>query len=264
VARFALLGKLCAENPGYGRHLVDNGTSGKNVALVTGGTRGIGRSIAGRLAREGWSVAISGRTLESVRSATADFQKEGLPVEGKSADSRREDDVRELVEFVAERFGRLDLLVNNAGIGEFADVTAMDPKDFRAVIETNLFGPFYATHFAAPIMRKNGGGFIVNIASLAAVNAFAGGSAYNASKFGLLGFSDASMLDLRHQGIRVAVVLPGSVATEFGGGRDDSDSAGWMLSPDDVAEAVFDLVRFPDRAIASRIELRPRTPPRKA
>lgn len=239
-----------------------NGKTEKNVALVTGGTRGIGRSIADRFAREDWNVVISGRTLESVRSATAAFQKENLPVEGKSADSRKEDDVRELVEFVAERFGRLDLLVNNAGIGEFADVTAIDPKDFRAVIETNLLGPFYATHFAAPIMQKNGGGFIVNIASLAAVNAFAGGSAYNASKFGLLGFSDACMLDLRHEGIRVAVVLPGSVATEFGG-PGDSRSSDWMLSPEDVADAVLDLVRFPDRAIASRIELRPSRPPRR-
>jgi len=241
---------------------VGNGKTEKNVALVTGGTRGIGRSIADRFAREDWNVVISGRTLESVRSATAAFQKENLPVEGKSADSRKEDDVRELVEFVAERFGRLDLLVNNAGIGEFADVTAIDPKDFRAVIETNLLGPFYATHFAAPIMQKNGGGFIVNIASLAAVNAFAGGSAYNASKFGLLGFSDACMLDLRHEGIRVAVVLPGSVATEFGG-PGDSRSSDWMLSPEDVADAVLDLVRFPDRAIASRIELRPSRPPRR-
>jgi 3-oxoacyl-[acyl-carrier protein] reductase len=207
-------------------------------------------------------VVISGRTLEGVRNATAALQKEGFPVEGKSADSRKEDDVRELVEFVADRFGRIDVLVNNAGIGEFAEVTAMDPKDFRAVIETNLCGPFYATHYAAPIMKKNGGGFIVNIGSLAAVNAFAGGSAYNASKFGLLGLSHASMLDLRHDGIRVAIVLPGSVATEFGDGPGAEGTDSWKLSPEDVAEAVLDLVRFPDRAIASRIELRPSRPPR--
>jgi len=234
----------------------------KRSVVVTGGTRGIGKAIARRFAREGWSVLISGRTLESVRNATAAFQKDGLAVEGKSCDSRKEDDVRELVEFAGERFGRLDTLINNAGIGIFDNVIDMDPKDFRAVIETNLFGPFYAIRYAAPIMKKNGGGFIVNIGSLASINAFTGGSAYNASKFGLLGLSDSAMLDLRHEGIRIAIVMPGSVATDFGGepaGADDS----WKLAPDDVAQAVFELVRFPDRAIPSRIELRPSRPPRK-
>jgi NAD(P)-dependent dehydrogenase (short-subunit alcohol dehydrogenase family) len=129
-------------------------------------------------------------------------------------------------------------------------------------VETNLFGPFYAIHFAAPLMKKGGGGFIVNIASLAAINAFAGGAAYNASKFGLLGLSDAAMLDLRHDGIRIAAILPGSVETEFSdshGGRESS----WMLRPDDVARAVSDLVRYPDRAIPSRLDLRPSHPPKK-
>jgi short-subunit dehydrogenase len=111
-------------------------------------------------------------------------------------------------------------------------------------------------------MKKNGGGFIVNIASLASVNAFAGGSAYNASKFGLLGFSEAAMLDLRHDGIRMATVLPGSVATQFGHTTSNRESA-WMLQPDDIAQAVADLVRFPDRAIPSRIDLRPSRPPKK-
>ncbi|HET9793603.1 MAG TPA: SDR family oxidoreductase [Thermoanaerobaculia bacterium] len=236
-------------------------SSEKRSILVTGGTRGIGNAIARRFSREGWSVLISGRTLESVRNAIAAFQREGLAVEGKSCDARKEDDVRELVEFAADRFGRLDTLVNNAGIGIFDNVFEMDPKDFRAVIETNLFGPFYAIRYAAPIMKKNGGGFVVNVGSLASVNAFAGGSAYNASKFGLLGLSDSAMLDLRHDGIRVAIVMPGSVATEFGGQQGSEDS--WKLSPEDVAQAVFDLVQFPDRAIPSRIEIRPSRPPKK-
>jgi short-subunit dehydrogenase len=110
-------------------------------------------------------------------------------------------------------------------------------------------------------MKKNGGGFVVNVGSLASVNAFAGGAAYNASKFGLLGLSDSAMLDLRHDGVRVAIVMPGSVATEFGGQPGAADS--WKLSPEDVAQAVFDLVRYPDRAIPSRIELRPSHPPKK-
>ena len=234
----------------------------KRSVLVTGGTRGIGNAIARRFARDGWSVLISGRTLESVRNATAAFQREGLSVEGKSCDARKEDDTRELVEFAAERFGRLDTLVNNAGIGIFDSVIDTDPKDFRAVIETNLLGPFYAIRYAAPIMKKNGGGFIINIGSLASINAFPGGAAYNASKFGLLGLSDSAMLDLRHDGIRIAIVMPGSVATEFGGQGAAADASGsWKLSPDDVAQAVADLVRFPDRAIPSRIELRPSRPP---
>jgi 3-oxoacyl-[acyl-carrier protein] reductase len=162
---------------------------------------------------------------------------------------------------VARDGGRLDVLVNNAGLGHFDRVDKLSPDQFREVLETNLFGVFYAVHHAAPLMIANGGGFIVNIASLASVNAFAGGCAYNASKFGLLGFSEAAMLDLRHDGIRMATVLPGSVATDFG--HSESRDTGWMLQAEDVAEAVADLVRFPDRAIPSRIDLRPSMPPRK-
>jgi NAD(P)-dependent dehydrogenase (short-subunit alcohol dehydrogenase family) len=236
-------------------------SSEKRSVVVTGGTRGIGNAIARRFAAEGWNVAISGRTLEGVRNAIAGFQKDGLAVEGKSADSRKEDDVRSLIEFFAERFGKIDVLVNNAGVGQFGSAAEIDPKDFRAVVETNLFGPFYGIRFASPIMKKNGGGFIVNIGSLASVNAFAGGSAYNASKFGLLGLSHAAMLDLRQDGIRLAIVMPGSVATDFQGTEAASES--WMLAPDDVAQAVLDLVRYPDRAIPSRIELRPTYPAKK-
>ena len=236
----------------------------QRVALVTGGSRGIGFAIARRLGADGFAVAISARDPKGVETAVARL-KEMVPsakFAGATADARSERDQKALVDFVSTTFERLDVLVNNAGIGEFESVEKLDPERFRAVVETNLFGPYYATHFAVPLMKQGGGGFIVNIGSLAAVNAFAGGSAYNASKFGLLGFSESSMLDLRHQGIRVAAILPGSVATEFGhshGARDHS----WMLTSDDVAEAVSDIVRFPDRAIASRIDLRPSQPPKR-
>ncbi len=232
------------------------------VALVTGGTRGIGEAIARRLAKDGFTVFVSGRTDGSVEEATARFAKDGLAIRGFASDARREEDQKSLVESVAREGGRLDVLVNNAGIGRFDPVDRLEPEQFREVLETNLFGPFYAIHFAAPLMKKCGGGFIVNIASLAGVNAFTGGSAYNASKFGLLGFSEAAMLDLRHQGIRIAAVLPGSVATDWMHSHGNQDTS-WMLQPDDVAEAVADLVRFPDRAIPSRIDLRPSRPPRK-
>lgn len=234
------------------------------VALVTGGTRGIGFAIASRLSREGLAVVISGRSEKSVASAVDRLGRsvEGGRFAGQPADARSESDQRALVAFVERTHGRLDVLVNNAGVGEFDSVEKLDPSRFREVVETNLFGPYYATHFAVPLMKKGGGGFIVNIGSLAGVNAFAGGSAYNASKFGLLGFSEASMLDLRHQGIRVAAILPGSVGTEFGHSHGDRDQS-WMLSSEDVAEAVSDLIRFPDRAIASRIDLRPSRPPKR-
>jgi NAD(P)-dependent dehydrogenase (short-subunit alcohol dehydrogenase family) len=232
------------------------------VALVTGGTRGIGAAIARRLARDGFATFISGTREQTLEEAFARFSEEGLSIRGFAADARREEDQKRLVESVSAEAGRLDVLVNNAGIGNFAPVDKLSPDDFRAVIETNLLGAYYAVYYAAPLMKKTGGGFIVNIASLAAVNPFAGGSAYNASKFGLLGFSEAAMLDLRHDGIRMAAVLPGSVATEFGHSHGNREHS-WMLQAVDVAEAVADLVRFPDRAIPSRIDLRPSKPPKK-
>jgi NAD(P)-dependent dehydrogenase (short-subunit alcohol dehydrogenase family) len=235
--------------------------SGARVAIVTGGTRGIGRAVVRRLCADGYAVILSGTSASSVEKAVGSLRKEGIAVEGFAADARKEEDQRGLIRFAEREHGRLDVLVNNAGIGDFERVDRLPPARFRDVVETNLFGVYYAIHYAAPLMKQSGGGFIVNIASLASVNAFAGGAAYNASKFGLLGLSDAAMLDLRHDGIRVAVVMPGSVATEFGHSRGEQDTS-WMLTAEDVAEAVVDLLHFSDRAIPSRIELRPSRPPR--
>jgi NAD(P)-dependent dehydrogenase (short-subunit alcohol dehydrogenase family) len=234
----------------------------RRVALVTGGTRGIGEAIVRRLAGDGFAVVLTGRTQESADRAVERLRADGLEVRGIGADARRETDAKAAIAFVGKEHSRLDVLVNNAGIGSFDRVDRLAAETFEEVLQTNLFGVFYAIRNAVPLMKASGGGIVVNIGSLASVNAFAGGAAYNASKFGLLGLSDAAMLDLRHEGIRVAIVLPGSVATEFmhSGGR---PSSSWMLTPDDVAEAVADLVRFPDRAIASRIDLRPSRPPQK-
>ena len=143
------------------------------VAIVTGATRGIGRAVAERLAGEGYAVVLSGRTKEAAEAAAADLRKAGGTASGLAADARRDEDQRRLVAHAEKEFGRLDVLVNNAGIGAFGRVEEISPEQFRDVLETNLFGPWYAIRHAAPLMKKNGGGFIVNIASLASVNAFA-------------------------------------------------------------------------------------------
>ena len=182
-------------------------------------------------------------------------------VAGEAVDVRQQPQVASWVAAAADRFGRIDCVVNNAGLGSFAAVDEIPPDTFREVIETNLLGPYYAMATAAPILRRQGGGWIFNVGSLAAKNAFAGGAAYNASKFGLLGLSEAAMLDLRHAGIRVVAILPGSVDTDFHADR--RPERGWMLAPEDVARAILDFLRYPDRALPSLIELRPSKPPKR-
>ena len=175
------------------------------------------------------------------------------------ADVRDASSVERLVGWALEEAGHLDLLVNNAGLGIFGPVEELGVEDWDTVLRTNLDGCFYAIRAVAPAMKARGSGWILNIASLAARNPFAGGAAYNASKFGLLGLSDAAMLDLRQHGIRVAAILPGSVDTDFAG---SGGEAGWKLTAGDVARTVMDLLRYPSRALPSRVELRPSRPPR--
>ena len=172
---------------------------------------------------------------------------------------RRYDDVRHVVEATVARFGGLDFLVNNAGVGVFSEVAEMTPEQWSRVIDTNLTGVFNACHAALPHLRRRGGGFIVNISSLAGKNAFAGGAAYCASKSGLNAFSEALMQEVRYDNIRVSYVMPGSVATGFAG-NEETRGADWKSSPDDVAEVVLDLLRHPARSLASRVELRPSKP----
>src|SRR6185436_13970422 len=192
----------------------------QRVALVTGGSRGIGRAVVEALLGEGYAVAFCSRNPDAV----ADTQAELLArwpgkVVGEAVDVRQQPQVASWIAAAAGRFGRIDCLVNNAGLGTFGPVDEIAPESFREVLETNLFGPFYAIAAAVPILRQQGGGSIFNVGSLAAKNPFAGGAAYNASKFGLLGLSEAAMLDLRHAGIRVVSILPGSVDTDFHAGR---------------------------------------------
>ena len=228
------------------------------IALVTGGSRGIGRGIAVALHREGATVFLTARDPQAAASAA---KAVGTRARGLGCDVRDDEQVRRLFTQIDREAAGLDVLVNNAGIGVFKPVAEMAADEWRAVIETNLNGPFYCSHEAIPLMRKRGGGYIFNISSLAGKNPFVNGAAYNASKFGLNGFSEALMMEVRYDGIRVSYLMPGSVNTEFGRG---SVKQGWALEPEDVAEVVLDLLRSPQRALYSRVELRPSQPPRKA
>jgi len=228
------------------------------VALVTGGNRGIGRGIAEALAAEGATVVLTARGLPDAERAAREIGRGSL---GLACDVRSQESVERLFGEIDRTAGGPDILVNNAGIGLFGPVADMAPADWRAVIETNLNGVFYCCHEAIPRMRKRGGGYIFNISSLAGKNPFANGAAYNASKFGLNGFSEALMMEVRYDNIRVSYLMPGSVATEFGRGA--REKADWALTPADVAAVVLDLLRSPARALYSRVEMRPSKPPKK-
>jgi 3-oxoacyl-[acyl-carrier protein] reductase len=239
------------------------------VALVTGGTRGIGRAIAEMLIAEGASVAICGRRQESVDRAVAELQAAAAAnpaagkVAGKAADVKNHDEVGELFRFVDSQFGGLDVLVNNAGVGVFRTVRDLGLDEWKSIIDTNLSGAFYCSREALFRFVTRGSGYIVNMSSLAGSNAFAGGAAYNASKFGLNGFSEAMMQDVRSENVKISYIMPGSVATGFGGRGEDSGSdwgTNWKVWPQDVAEIVRTLLFMPARTLISRVEVRPSKP----
>jgi 3-oxoacyl-[acyl-carrier protein] reductase len=234
------------------------------VAVVTGGSRGIGFCVAQALLAEGAKVFICGRDQKSLDAALEKLRS-AVPanVDGSAADVRNYEDCRKLVRVAAERFGGLDILVNNAGVGIFKPVDQLSVEEWNTTLQTNLSGVFYCCREAIPLMRKRGGGYIFNISSLAGANAMASGSAYNASKFGLNGFSEAMMQDVRYDGIRVSYLMPGSVNTDFAAAPGTKPRESWKLSGEDVAKAVVDLYKFPLTALASRIEMRPSQPPRK-
>ena len=279
------------------------------TAIVTGGTKGIGRAIAEALIRDGASVCVTARTQaeleKTVRQLTQGFLKTGqrvrsrkhegvvlgltptnvrvrwdgesketyiyperLTIHGRRrviglvCDVRKFRQVKTLIDHTVKELGGLDILVNNAGIGTFETVEETSPEDFRAVLETNLFGVFYCCHEAIPQMKKRGGGYIINISSLAGANPHPRMAAYNASKFGLNGFSEALMQEVRHDNIKVSYIMPGSVNTEFGGDS-PSDEKSWQLAPQDIARVIVDLLHQDDRALSSRVEIRPSKPPQK-
>jgi len=213
------------------------------------------------LLAEGASVIICGRRQESVDKAVAELSAEsGGKGKGKAADVRNYEEVGELFRFIDGEFGRLDVLVNNAGIGVFRPVAELSVEEWQRTIETNLHGVFYCSREALFRFGTVGGGYIVNMSSLAGTNAFAGGAAYNASKFGLTGFTEAMMQDVRSENVRVSYIMPGSVATEFGGHA--GDGSNWKIWPEDVSEIVRMLLLMPARTLISRVEVRPAKPKR--
>lgn len=233
------------------------------VAVVTGGSRGIGLAVASLLVEQGARVVIAGRDPERLASASNGL--EALHPDGASRVVRARVDVRdpaqagELMALAETRFGGLDVLINNAGVGIFGDAADLTVEQWQRVMETNLHGVFYCCHAAIPHLRRRGGGWIVNVSSLASKNPFRGGAAYCASKAGLNALSEVLMQELRYDDIRVSYILPGSVDTDFSrAGR----GAAWKLSADDVGRAVLDILTHDRRSLPSRVEIRPSKPVR--
>lgn len=236
------------------------------VAVVTGGARGIGFATAKALVTAGARVVISATSEAGAAQAAHDL---GSSVIGVCGDVRNEDDVTRMLDRAVSAFGGLDILVNNAGVGVFESVEHTSLEQWRQVVDTNMTGVFLCTKRALPLMRARGGGWVINISSLASMNPFADGATYCASKAGLNAFSDALLQEVRQDGIRVACVLPGSVRTEFTGrsrpgtsGAQHADDA-WKLAPEDVAQAVLGLLAHPARSLPSRVEIRPARPPKR-
>ncbi len=234
------------------------------IALITGGTKGIGYGIAAALMQEGISVAITGRSKDTADEAANKLSsKSGNNARaiGLEADVRSYESQQKALKMAIEEYGKVDIVIANAGIGHFASVDEISIEDWKETIDTNLSGPFYTLKASLEQLKKNKGYFIT-ISSLAGTNFFKGGGAYNASKFGLTGFTQAAMLDLRDKGIKVSTIMPGSVSTHFNGNEpDDKDS--WKIQKEDIGKLVVDLLKMNPRTLPSKIEVRPTSPPSK-
>ena len=228
------------------------------VILITGGTRGIGRALAETLLRAGDKVAVTGTSADGVVKAERELAPLG-DVAAIVCNVREVSSAELAVRTAVARFGGLDVLVNNAGVGVGVPIAEMPHDEWNRIIGTNVTGMFNCCKAAIPHLRERGGGWIVNVSSLASKNPFAGGAAYCASKAAVNAFSEALMQELREDNIRVTYVLPGSVATGFSG-REASSGADWKLLPEDVAQAVADILNHPSRSLPSRIEIRPSRP----
>lgn len=235
--------------------------SGK-VALVTGGSKGIGLAIAQAMAEQGMKVGITGRSFEAAKKVADQLNKDYpdsiLPIE---ADVRSMESQQRSVEAILDKWGKLDVLIANAGVGHFAAIDEMTAEQWHEVMDINLTGVFNSVKASiAPI--KESQGYIITIASLAGTNFFAKGAAYNASKFGLVGFTQAIMLDLRQFGVKVSTIMPGSVATYFNNHVPSEEDA-WKIQPEDLAQMTIDLLRMHPRTLPSKVEVRPSMPPKR-
>lgn len=232
------------------------------AAIITGGNTGIGFGIAESLLKLGYNVAITSRSKERAEKAVEKLKEiGGGEVIGVEVDVRRFEDQENLVKAVLEKWGKIDVFIANAGVGRFNSIEDLSLEDWHETIDTNLTGPFYGVKASVKALKETKGYFIT-ISSLAGANFFAGGSAYNASKFGLTGFTQAVMLDLRNLGIKVTTIMPGSVATGFNNPiADNKDS--WKLQKEDIGQLVADLLKMDHRALPSKIEIRPTQPPVK-
>ena len=231
------------------------------TVLITGGSKGIGYGIAEVLLRAHMKVAITSRSQKAADQAAATLSKPGTgEVLGLGADVRDLQSQQKAVEKVIGKWGTLDVLVANAGVGYFGSIDTLTAEQWQATIDTNLTGVFFSVKASLPALKKSKG-YIMTIASLAGTNFFAGGSAYNASKFGLVGFTQAMMLDVRNEGIKVTTIMPGSVATHFNNGVPTEKDA-WKIQPEDIGEMVVSLLRMHPRTLPSKIEVRPSMPPR--
>jgi 3-oxoacyl-[acyl-carrier protein] reductase len=232
-------------------------------AIVTGSTKGIGRAVAEALLEAGANVVVSARSQNEVAAAGKDLELANPHrVLARRCDVRLEDEVAALFAEADRAFGGVDILVNNAGVGFFKNLEEMSLEEWNSVISTNLTGVFLCSRAAIPRMRKRGGGYILNISSLAGKNAFPSATAYNASKFGLNGLSEALMQEVRYDGIKVSYLMPGSVATYFNGHTPGPEDE-WKIQPRDIARVVLDLLNQDPRTLPSAVEIRPSKPPRK-
>ena len=238
-----------------------NDINGK-VALITGGTKGIGFGIAEALMQKGVSVAITGRNEETAKLAATklnDNSTSGATAIGVEADVRSLASQENAMRAVMAEFGKIDVVIANAGIGHFGSVESLTSAEWQETIDTNLTGAFYSLKANLDALKESKG-YYITISSLAGTNFFAGGSAYNASKFGLTGFTQAAMLDLRKHGIKVSTIMPGSVATYFNN-HIPSDQDSWKIQIEDIGKLVVDLLEMHPRTLPSKIEVRPSIPP---
>ena len=234
-----------------------NNLKGK-VAYITGGSKGIGLGIAKVLSEEGMQVAISSRHLKAAEDAVASLGASPDSMLAIQSDVSSMADEQSAVKQIIDRFGQLDVLIANAGVGHFAPIDELSVEKWNETINTNLTGVFHSVKASMDALKKSEG-YIISIASLAGTNFFENGSAYNASKFGLVGFTQAIMLDLRKYGIKVSAIMPGSVATYFNN-HIPNDADAWKIQPEDIGQMVADLLHMNPRTLPSKIEVRPSKP----